>query len=64
MTTSRRVADRKVARFERNIAKRCSENKKGIFPYPICHILIGFLLSILIGSSLFVIIRTASSRGL
>ncbi|KAL1320392.1 hypothetical protein HN51_065116 [Arachis hypogaea] len=64
MTTSRRVADRKVARFERNIAKRCSENKKGFFPYPIRHILIGFLLSILIGSSLFVIIRTASSRGL
>ncbi|XP_004486333.1 uncharacterized protein [Cicer arietinum] len=60
MTTSRRVADRKVARFERNITKKGS--KKG-YGYPVGPILIGLIVFIVVGSCLFQIIRKASSRG-
>ncbi|XP_029128420.1 probable stress-associated endoplasmic reticulum protein [Cajanus cajan] len=59
MTTSRRVADRKVARFERNISKK---EKKG-FAYPVGPIVLGFFIFVVVGSSLFQIIRTATSRG-
>ncbi|XP_061344390.1 uncharacterized protein LOC133290321 [Gastrolobium bilobum] len=63
MTTSRRLADRKVARFQRNIAKRGSENKKGN-AYPVGPIVLGFFVFVVVGSSLFQIIRTATSRGM
>ncbi|KAG2395627.1 probable stress-associated endoplasmic reticulum protein [Vigna umbellata] len=62
MTTSKRLADRKIARFERNISKKGSEStKKG---YPVGPIVLGFFIFVVVGSSLFQIIRTASSRGM
>ncbi|KAI4298798.1 hypothetical protein L6164_032315 [Bauhinia variegata] len=65
MTTSRRLADRKVARFQRNITKKGSEgssNKKNA--YPVGPIVLGFFVFVVVGSSLFQIIRTATSRGM
>ncbi|KAF7803854.1 stress-associated endoplasmic reticulum protein 2-like [Senna tora] len=65
VTTSRRLADRKVARFQKNIAKKGSENssKKG-YNYPVGPIVLGFFIFVIIGSSLFQIIRTATSGGM
>ncbi|XP_028754942.1 stress-associated endoplasmic reticulum protein 2-like [Neltuma alba] len=60
MTTSRRVADRKVARFERNSLKK-SSSKKG---YPVGPIVLAFIIFVVVGSSLFQIIRTVKSRGM
>ncbi|KAE9594755.1 putative stress-associated endoplasmic reticulum protein [Lupinus albus] len=48
MTTSRRVAERKVARFERSAQKKSS--KKG---YPVGPILIGLFAFIVLGSCMF-----------
>ncbi|KAL1539248.1 stress-associated endoplasmic reticulum protein 2-like [Salvia divinorum] len=66
MTTSRRLADRKVERFEKNITRRGSvpetTAKKGN-DYPVGPILLGFFVFVVIGSSLFQIIRTATSGG-
>ncbi|KAM0951327.1 putative stress-associated endoplasmic reticulum protein [Dioscorea sansibarensis] len=66
VTTSRRLADRKVARFQKNITKRGSVPetvaKKGN-DYPVGPILLGFFIFVVIGSSLFQIIRTAMSGG-
>ncbi|XP_022887600.1 stress-associated endoplasmic reticulum protein 2-like [Olea europaea var. sylvestris] len=67
MTTSRRLADRKVERFQKNITKRGAipetGTKKGN-KYPVGPILIGFFIFVVIGSSLFQIIRTATSGGM
>ncbi|GMH01926.1 hypothetical protein Nepgr_003765 [Nepenthes gracilis] len=67
MTTSRRFADRKIERFERNISRRGSvpetTTKKG-YDYPVGPILLGFFVFVIIGSSLFQIIRTATSGGM
>ncbi|KAI3423099.1 uncharacterized protein J3R85_011405 [Psidium guajava] len=67
MTTSRRFADRKVDRFEKNITKRGAVTettaKKGK-DYPVGPILIGFFIFVVIGSSLFQIIRTATTGGM
>ncbi|XP_042486575.1 probable stress-associated endoplasmic reticulum protein [Macadamia integrifolia] len=67
MTTSRRLADRKVAKFQKNITKRGTVPetpvKKGN-DYPVGPILLGFFVFVVIGSSLFQIIRTATSRGM
>ncbi|KAL3511449.1 hypothetical protein ACH5RR_030850 [Cinchona calisaya] len=66
-TTSRRLADRKVEKFEKNITKRGAvpetTTKKGS-SYPVGPILIGFFVFVVIGSSLFQIIRTATSGGM
>lgn len=66
-TTSRRLADRKVERFEKNITKRGAvpetTAKKGS-QYPVGPILLGFFVFVVIGSSLFQIIRTATSGGM
>ncbi|EPS64621.1 hypothetical protein M569_10160 [Genlisea aurea] len=66
-TTSRRLADRKVERFEKNITRRGSvpetSTKKGS-NYPVGPILLGFFIFVVIGSSLFQIIRTAASSGM
>ncbi|RHN72670.1 putative stress-associated endoplasmic reticulum protein [Medicago truncatula] len=59
MTTSRRVADRKVARFERSITKKA---KKG-FKFPTGPVLIGCFVFIIVGSCLFQIIRLAQRSG-
>ncbi|CAA2993853.1 stress-associated endoplasmic reticulum 2-like [Olea europaea subsp. europaea] len=66
-TTSRRLADRKVEKFEKNITKRGTvpetSTKKGN-NYPVGPVLIGFFVFVVIGSSLFQIIRTATSGGM
>merc|ERR1712183_433466 len=67
MTTSRRLADRKVERFDKNIMKRGAvpetTAKKGK-DYPVGPVLLGFFIFVVIGSSLFQIIRTATSGGM
>ncbi|XP_031490845.1 uncharacterized protein LOC116257959 [Nymphaea colorata] len=67
MTTSKRVADRKVAKFQKNITRRGSVpesvTKKGS-DYPVGPIVLGFFVFVVIGSSLFQIIRTATSGGM
>ncbi|CAL5444423.1 unnamed protein product [Camellia sinensis] len=54
MTTSRRLADRKVERFEKNIKKRGAvpetTTKKGT-SYPVGPIVLGFFIFVVIGSS-------------
>ncbi|XP_022932562.1 stress-associated endoplasmic reticulum protein 2-like isoform X1 [Cucurbita moschata] len=66
-TTSRRFADRKVERFEKNILKRGAvpetATKKGK-DYPVGPLLLGFFVFVVIGSSLFQIIRTATGGGM
>ncbi|KAK9120109.1 hypothetical protein Scep_018202 [Stephania cephalantha] len=66
-TTSRRFADRKVERFERNITKRGAvpetNSKKGS-DYPVGPILLGFFVFVVVGSSIFQIIRSATSGGM
>ncbi|CAL5373027.1 unnamed protein product [Camellia sinensis] len=53
MTTSRRLADRKVERFEKNIKKRGAvaetTTKKGS-SYPVGPIVLGFFIFVVIGS--------------
>merc|ERR1711879_503426 len=67
MTTSRRLAGRKVEKFEKNITKRGAvpetTTKKGK-DYPVGPVLLGFFVFVVIGSSLFQIIRTATSGGM
>ncbi|KAJ4976830.1 hypothetical protein NE237_001936 [Protea cynaroides] len=67
MTTSRRLADKKVAKFQKNITRRGSvpetSVKKG-YDYPVGPIVLGFFVFVVIGSSLFQIIRMATSGGL
>ncbi|XP_003576008.2 uncharacterized protein LOC100842783 [Brachypodium distachyon] len=67
MTTSRRLADKKSAKFQKNITKRGSVPettvKKGN-DYPVGPIVLGFFIFVVIGSSLFQIIRTATSGGM
>ncbi|XVF75195.1 hypothetical protein PTKIN_Ptkin13bG0167900 [Pterospermum kingtungense] len=66
MTTSKRLAERKVARFQKNINRRGSvesSTKKG-YGYPVGPILLGFFIFVVVGSSLFQIIRTATSKGM
>lgn len=51
-TTSRRLADRKIARFEKNITKRGSvpETVKKANDYPVGPILLGFFVFVVVGS--------------
>ncbi|KAL3818558.1 hypothetical protein ACJIZ3_004463 [Penstemon smallii] len=53
MTTSRRVSDRKVMKFEKNIKKRGAigetTKKKGT-SYPVGPIMLGFFIFVVIGS--------------
>ncbi|XP_073146130.1 uncharacterized protein [Henckelia pumila] len=67
MTTSRRVADRKVSKFEKNIKKRGvtgeTTKKKGS-SYPVGPMVLGFIIFVVVGSSLFQIIRMATSGGM
>ncbi|KAM6562572.1 hypothetical protein CsatB_022570 [Cannabis sativa] len=67
MTTSRRLSDRKVEKFDKNITRRGSvpetTAKKGK-DYPVGPILLGFFIFVVIGSSLFQIIRTATTGGM
>ncbi|CAM8908010.1 unnamed protein product [Rhodiola kirilowii] len=67
MTTSKRLAEKKIAKFQMNITKRGAvpetSTKKGS-DYPVGPIVIGFFVFVVIGSSLFQIIRTATSGGM
>ncbi|KAB5564838.1 hypothetical protein DKX38_004892 [Salix brachista] len=58
MTTSRRLADRKVNRFDKNISRRGAvpetSTKKGT-DYPVGPLLLGFFIFVVIGSCCFVI---------
>ncbi|KAK8627545.1 hypothetical protein V6N13_135154 [Hibiscus sabdariffa] len=67
MTTSRRLAERKVEKFQKNITKRGAVPettiKKGN-DYPVGPVLLGFFIFVVIGSSLFQIIRTATGGGM
>ncbi|KAL2514567.1 Protein spire like [Forsythia ovata] len=67
LTTSRRIADRKVGKFEKNITKRGivpeASTKKGN-NYPVGPVFLGFFVFVVIGSSLFQITRTATSGGM
>ncbi|ONI29957.1 hypothetical protein PRUPE_1G224500 [Prunus persica] len=60
MTTSRRLADRKVEKFEKNITKRGAvpetTAKKGK-DYPVGPILLGFFVFVVIGSCMSLIIQ-------
>ncbi|KAB5551554.1 hypothetical protein DKX38_008865 [Salix brachista] len=66
-TTSKRLSEKKVAKFQKNITKRGfvpeTSTKKGN-DYPVGPILLGFFVFVVIGSSLFQIIRTATSGGM
>lgn len=59
-TTSRRLADRKVEKFEKNITKRGAvpetTAKKGK-DYPVGPILLGFFVFVVIGSCMSLIIQ-------
>ncbi|CAF2160608.1 hypothetical protein HID58_025666 [Brassica napus] len=63
----RETGRQKIARFDKNITKRGfvpeTTTKKGK-DYPIGPILLSFFVFIVIGSSLFQIIRTATSGGM
>ncbi|KAI3897885.1 hypothetical protein MKX03_007103 [Papaver bracteatum] len=67
MTTSKRIADMKIAKFQKNITRRGSVPettiKKGT-DYPVGPIVLGLFVFVVIGSSLFQIIRTATSGGM
>ncbi|XP_047332784.1 probable stress-associated endoplasmic reticulum protein [Impatiens glandulifera] len=65
MTTSKRLADRKVEKFDKNIKRRGAvpESTKKGNNYPVGPIVLGFFVFVVIGSSLFQIIRTATSGG-
>ncbi|XP_076934017.1 uncharacterized protein LOC143600123 [Bidens hawaiensis] len=67
MTTSRRLADKKVGKFDKNITRRGSvapsSTKKGN-NYPVGPIMLGFFVFVVIGSSLVQIIRTATTGGM
>ncbi|EFJ21773.1 hypothetical protein SELMODRAFT_270498 [Selaginella moellendorffii] len=66
MTTSKRLADKKIQKFQKNIFKRGavpeSSIKKGN-AYPVGPIVLGFFIFVVIGSALLQIIRTASGGG-
>ncbi|KAL0318873.1 UNVERIFIED_CONTAM: hypothetical protein Sangu_2043500 [Sesamum angustifolium] len=53
MTTSRRVAERKVMKFEKNIKKRgatAETTKKKGSSYPVGPVVLGFFIFVVIGS--------------
>ncbi|URD98247.1 Ribosome associated membrane protein RAMP4 [Musa troglodytarum] len=57
MTTSRRLADRKIAKFQKNITKRGSVPEKTAKKgdnFPVGPILLGFFIFVVVGSCIFV----------
>ncbi|KAI3501865.1 hypothetical protein L1887_29891 [Cichorium endivia] len=67
MTTSRRLADRKVDKFDKYITRRGfvpETSTKKAKSYPVGPLMLGFFVFVVIGSSLFQIIRTATSGGM
>ncbi|EEC82336.1 hypothetical protein OsI_26633 [Oryza sativa Indica Group] len=66
MTTSRRLSDRKVARFEKNVTKRGSvpETVKKGNDYPVGPIVLGFFVFVVVGSYLQRISSAFTTRNL
>jgi hypothetical protein len=67
MTTSKRLADRKSAKFQKNVLKRGSVPETSVKksnPYPVGPIVLGFFVFVVIGSAILQIFRTATSGGL
>ncbi|CAM6087335.1 unnamed protein product [Calypogeia fissa] len=67
MTTSKRLADRKSAKFQKNVLKRGAVPEttvKKSNPYPVGPIVLGFFIFVVIGSAILQIFRTATSGGL
>ncbi|XP_028063939.1 uncharacterized protein LOC114267140 [Camellia sinensis] len=58
-TTSKRLAERKVEKFEKNISKR-GLPKKG-YNYSVELIVLGLLVFVIVGSYIFQMIRAATS---
>ncbi|GBG84881.1 hypothetical protein CBR_g39343 [Chara braunii] len=67
MTTSTRLLSRRSEKFSKNILKRGqvqdSASKKGE-KYPVGPFVLGFFIFVVVGSSLFQIIRTAQTGSL
>jgi hypothetical protein len=64
MTTSKRLADRKSEKFQKNIHKRGSVPEsitKKPQKYPVAPWVLGLFIFVVIGSSIFQIIRTAQT---
>ncbi|THG05040.1 hypothetical protein TEA_027712 [Camellia sinensis var. sinensis] len=59
LTTSKRLAERKVEKFEKNISKR-GLPKKG-YNYSVELIVLGLLVFVIVGSYIFQMIRAATS---
>ncbi|KAH7294673.1 hypothetical protein KP509_27G012700 [Ceratopteris richardii] len=67
MTTSRRLADHKSAKFQKNIHKRGAVPETAMkkpASYPVGPVVLGMFIFVVIGSAIFQIIRTASSGGM
>ncbi|KAH7280697.1 hypothetical protein KP509_36G009800 [Ceratopteris richardii] len=67
MTTSRRLADRKSAKFQKNIHKRGAvpeTSMKKATNYPVGPVVLGLFVFVVVGSAIFQIIRTATSGGM
>eukprot|EP00250_Pteridium_aquilinum_P017106 c23453_g1_i2 orf=314-520(-) len=64
MTTSKRFADHKSAKFQKNIHKRGAVPETSIkrgSSYPVGPIVLGLFVFVVIGSAILQIVRTASS---
>ncbi|MCO5600105.1 hypothetical protein L7F22_054213 [Adiantum nelumboides] len=67
LTISKRLAERKSAKFQKNIHKRGAVPETSIKrgnDYPVGPIVLGFFVFVVIGSALLQMIRTATSGGL
>ncbi|MCO5551326.1 hypothetical protein L7F22_004827 [Adiantum nelumboides] len=67
MTTSKRLAELKSAKFQKNIHRRGAvpeTNLKKSTKYPVGPVVLGLFVFVVIGSALLQIIRTASSGGM
>lgn len=67
MTTSRRLADMKSAKFQKNILKRGQVPEttvKKSSSYPVGPVVLGLFIFVVVGSAILQIFRTATSGGL
>lgn len=67
MTTSKRLAERKSSKFQKNVHKRgqvpeTTLKKKN--PYPVGPMVLGLFVFVVIGSAVLQIFRTATSGGM
>ena len=67
MTTSKRLADKKSAKFQKNIHRRGSVPEttlKKKSQYPVGPVVLGLFVFVVVGSSIIQIFRTATSGGM